>query len=378
MACRLDDYVVSGEIFNTTNYSVHGWLELRGWNHPLLLQLTGNCSPDLAGWHIRFEASRSPIGVDAGLDDVDDLASQQVGPTGRMTMLRLAGAEEGCVREAPSSNCPARRSSAKMYLYLEWFSQNGRVVLELNDPVVEFVDFQELSVSRGIGHKPDRVSGELDDCCDSLDAIAASDPIEGEADDDLLFADLAEGESVQEEDDPEEDPYRLLPKDLELQFEAEASEIDWALSEDEGKSRAIREMEIMDELIANSPGVVFRELFDGPVKCPLPDNLSDEQVEQALKSLLAELARFGIALEVCEHFTPREAYRLLLEEICPEERAYPELRDTQWVQHYSTSDYCKSCQDEFERELNEHRLRSDDDCGEDAPPWDDPDGDMPF
>jgi hypothetical protein len=56
------------------------------------------------------------------------------------------------------------------------------------------------------------------------------------------------------------------------------------------------------------------------------------------------LARCGVSLAVCHHFTPREAYRLLIEEICVEERAYRELQGTQWVQTFMTSEYCPQCE----------------------------------
>ena len=55
MTLRLSDLVVGGELFNTKHYSVHGWVQLRGQEHALHLELTGNCAPDLAGWHPRLE-----------------------------------------------------------------------------------------------------------------------------------------------------------------------------------------------------------------------------------------------------------------------------------------------------------------------------------
>ncbi len=56
MALRLHAVVLSGEIANTKHYSTCGALELRGDDTPLLLQLTGNCGPSLAGKHFRFTA----------------------------------------------------------------------------------------------------------------------------------------------------------------------------------------------------------------------------------------------------------------------------------------------------------------------------------
>ena len=47
-------------------------------------------------------------------------------------------------------------------------------------------------------------------------------------------------------------------------------------------------------------------IFDGPMQFPRPDQLSYDQIEETLKSLLAQFALYGIALHVCEHFTPRD------------------------------------------------------------------------
>ena len=97
-----------------------------------------------------------------------------------------------------------------------------------------------------------------------------------------------------------------------------------------------------------------------------------ESPTEALKTLLAQLALFGISLDICEHFTPRDAYRLLLEEICPGETAYPELRNTQWVQHFMTSEFCPACEAEFDREYEQRERQRKEH------PGDDPDEDLPF
>jgi hypothetical protein len=58
----------------------------------------------------------------------------------------------------------------------------------------------------------------------------------------------------------------------------------------------------------------------------------------------------GVSLDMCEHFTPRDAYRLLVEQLLHEPGAYRELRGTGWVQHVSTWEFCPACEAEFERE----------------------------
>ena len=74
MAYRLGEHVLCGEIFNTSNYSTHGYLVLRGTDHAVSLQLTGNCGEDLRGRNIRFEAAdvfeRHRREIDAAFRDV--------------------------------------------------------------------------------------------------------------------------------------------------------------------------------------------------------------------------------------------------------------------------------------------------------------------
>jgi hypothetical protein len=108
----------------------------------------------------------------------------------------------------------------------------------------------------------------------------------------------------------------------------------------------IRELELMDELIESGPGEPLGMLFDEPLRLPRPDGLDEVQAEQSLKVLLGQLALHGVAIDMCEHFTPLETYRWLVNDICQEETAYPALKGTQWVQHYSTFDCCPKCNSE--------------------------------
>jgi len=170
----------------------------------------------------------------------------------------------------------------------------------------------------------------------------------------------SQDETEEIENDEPDDPYRLIPDELEQQFEDQAKETDLKLqfeADDEDKPRSLREAELMDDLIENGSGVTFSEIFEGPLQLPPPETVDDAEAEEALKVVLSQLAIFGISLHICDHFTPRDAYRLLLEEICSDARAYPELRNTQWVQCFSTSDYCEACEAEFDREYEEDQRR---------------------
>ena len=371
MALRLSDLVVSGEILNTDNYSTHGWLNLRGCEQTLVLQLTGNCDADLKGKHFRFQARdlADTIGVagDPTEVDISGIAWQQIGPTGTMTADRKVKVSdcppEEMYRRAKLGEPPPMEW--KRCLYLEWFSQNGRVVVELVDPIIEFVDdpTDDADAATDNGAADSSVITTSDAPGDNdaqRDPTLEIDPIEF---DDIGDIELGEeppfpGDDGEFDSESDEDPYGLFPEGMQQQFDLQASQLDYEIEDNEDKPQSIREMELMDELIESGEGDIIASLFDKPVKLPRPEQLDDEQVEAALKSLLGQMALFGIALAVCEHFTPRDAYRLLLDQICTEERAYPELRQTQWVQHFLTSEFCEQCEAEMDREFSERERHS--------------------
>ncbi|MBN1342345.1 MAG: hypothetical protein JXQ73_06675 [Phycisphaerae bacterium] len=341
MVLRLDNLVECGEIINTTKYSVHGWLGLKGREGPLVLDLTGDCDPDLRGRRFRFEARP---GSDQDLDgpsapegddiDLSGLAWRQIGPTGTMTAARTREVADG------SGSRPIR------CLCLEWSGQNGPISIELEDPIIELIE-----------------AGESD---------AADDAEEGE--DDAPFEGWT-GEPG--EDGEEEDGYGLISEELQRDLDREAAETDRSIKGEDGSSDVIREMELMDDLIERGEGDPIGTILEETVKLPSPDALDDEGAERELKRLLALLAKYNIALSICEHFTPRDAYRLLLEHICIEESAYPELRSTQWVQHFMTAEFCEECEAEMDREFEE-RQRREGDLDDQAPPGVDASDDDPF
>ena len=361
MALRLNDLVVRGELINVRNYSTHGWLQLRGHEQPLLLQLTGNCDPDLKGKHIRFEAPNAEAleNVPCEPGELADLAWQQVGPTGTMTAERKVKVDDGSPEESSASGERNRSPlRLKRCLFLEWFSQNGRVVLELIDPIIEFVD-SESEEPADKARDPD----ELADGPSERGGVSTELPGTGPSEE-LTAGDFEpQGDALEAfgEDDEEAeddiDPYGLFPDDLKEQFEREASALDRVIASDDETSETIREIELMDELIEHGEGDVIASIFEQPLRLPRPEHLGDDEVETMLKTLLAQLALFGIALDVCEHYSPRDAYRLLLERICCEERTYPELRQTQWVHHFMTSEFCDECDAEMQREFEEYERR---------------------
>lgn len=131
MAFRIHDSVARGEIDNRTKGIVRGTIWLEGSPEPLILELTGNAHPDLAGCLLTF-TNGGACYADSRLER---LTRKQRGVAGDLTASRKAR-----VLDLPATNPlphptarPTRQHLANA-LYLEWFSEtNGRVVLESAD-----------------------------------------------------------------------------------------------------------------------------------------------------------------------------------------------------------------------------------------------------
>jgi hypothetical protein len=326
MTLRLGDYVVAGEIINRRHNSTHGWLALRGQDHPLLVQLTGDPSPDLVGKRFRFEIpeDRPPAEPPPAPLDFKTIASQQIGPTGEMSIART----DGHTRIA-----------------LEWFSQNGHVVVEVIDPELEWIEDDEEDAQR----QKEAEAAEKE--------ARGEDPEDSEPQLDLGIALPS---------DDEDDPYGLFPPELdqELASEVDPEAVSEAAAEPRDWSEVIpgidpetkRMYEEWDEVTYGTKDVPLSEIFDPPIKLYTAEQLElldDATVSAALKELLMRLALLSVALNICEHYTPQQTYRYLTQEILPEYGVHPRLPQIGWVQHYDTSEDCAECQAQFDREWAE-------------------------
>lgn len=347
MAWRLSDIVVCGEIYNTRKNSVHGVLGLRGCDRPVSLQLTGNCDPDLAGRGFRFEVRESPMETrstsEAELDE-QHFAWMQVGAPGTMTAARKARAfdcsVEEFVRHSELGEQPP--TEWKRCLYLEWYGQNGRMVLELVDPVIEFLD--EQPDAPPVDDEETDVRFEADDSESHFSGPQIT-AIEIDEDGNEHVYDLSpdDDDGNPNEDD---DPYGLFPAELESELGASSPAVDWRPEVDE---ETLKLWAQWDEIFDGTKDVPICTLFNPPLKLAPADQLNDEQVQVTLNVLLGRLALHGLALDMCEHATPRSAYRYLVEDILRNEFAHPNLAPTGFVRHYSMSDHCDECQAEFDR-----------------------------
>jgi hypothetical protein len=206
---------------------------------------------------------------------------------------------------------------SKSCLVLDWFSQDGHIRIELLDADVLFFDHAEQA----------------------LDA---------EDDDSML------DEELEEDFDEEEDPYGLFPADLRqwvadgLTFDGKHGESDLNDWDD-------------DEVFLGLQEQPLQSLFDPPIQLYPSESLNDHQVEATLQVLLARLARHGVALDMCEHFTPREAYQLMLDRILPEESVAMKLVESGYIQHFSTHEFCPSCLEQAEVEDTQCDSQAEDD-----------------
>src|SRR6266487_309005 len=130
MAWRLHEHVLRGKIDNRTRGRVTGEIWLAGIDDPLLLELAGDCAPDLAGCELIFE---NPASIPM---TTKPPAPQQRGPAGDITAARKVRVfdvptEEALAMSRRGETPPEHMANA---VYLEWFSErSGRVVIESAD-----------------------------------------------------------------------------------------------------------------------------------------------------------------------------------------------------------------------------------------------------
>src|SRR5581483_1331252 len=130
MAWRLQEHLLRGKIDNRTRGRVTGQIWLAGIDQPLMLELTGDCAPDLAGCELSFE-NPAPIPL-----TTKPPAPQQRGPAGDITAARKVRVFDVPIEEALAISRRGEKPPEHMAnsVYLEWFSErSGRVVIESAD-----------------------------------------------------------------------------------------------------------------------------------------------------------------------------------------------------------------------------------------------------
>jgi hypothetical protein len=130
MAWRLHEHVLRGKIDNRTRGRVTGEIWLTGIDEPLVLDLTGDCAPDLTGCELSFE-NPNPMPM-----TTKPPAPQQRGSAGLITAARKVRVFDVPLEEAMAMSRRGETPSEHMAnaCYLEWFSEcSGRVVIESAD-----------------------------------------------------------------------------------------------------------------------------------------------------------------------------------------------------------------------------------------------------
>jgi len=354
MSIRLGEYIVYGELLNTSHYSTHGFLVLRGEDKDgqftLRFEVTGDCAPDIKGKHIRFrpaedDATQIPMPVEL----FKAINPTQHGVTGTVTAQGWVRAlpctvEEFMNRSILGEPPPTRWRN---HFVFEWFGPSGRILVELAGAEVEYC-------TREPEHDDEEDEGDWL----ALENLAMPPDLDGPK--------PGSGPAIKqfELEDRKLRVHEVQPfehggkpgresEDLQDQLDAESARIDREIAGiDEAEvAQEWEAIERMDYCMEHGEKVPFEAFIGDFSDLPRPDTLDDVAVEAALKSLLARLVSCGAVLDVCKHFTPRDCYRLLLEEILPEEGTYKELVGTGWIQHYSTWEHCAACDAEMDERI---------------------------
>lgn len=371
MPLRIADHVFSGELRNTRRNAVFGWIEFAP-DYGIRLELTGNFSTQLAGKHIRFknvqlapERICEPGSFPSFIEDLED---RQIGVVQSME-LRTTRVPNLPIDEFLSLPESEREShlTEKPCLSLEWSSQNGDILCELIQPEIEFVEEEPDTISSEA--KPLGFGSGLESGATEL--ILNEDVPFGNYDPD---ADADDAPDEEDEPEDEDDPYGLFDANLQQNVSESLGE-DLPVLEDGGKrdwedvipdidpeTKAMYEQ--WDEIFEGKKDEPLSYLFPTTLKLPKPERVeTEEEAEQLVKAILAQLALLSVAIDVCEHFTAHQTYRLLMQEILPSAKVHPNLAASEMVQHYATSDYCQQCDAEFEAdyEARQRELENRDD-----------------
>jgi len=365
MALRIEQSVVRGEIRNSRRNSISGWIEIRRHGirdgQPMTetvlatLSLVGNLDGQLDGRDFRFRVRE---GDSSQVHSVPEEAFhlQQVGVIGdsvfRIPRVPLIPIEEFLLARQRGDAAP---EELRMSVYLEWYSQNGRVVMELLDPEMDFDD--------GERHLADCTPDNLPDTDQvlppSITTLLRREDGTVEVFDTTPDSVLGDNDSQNETDDAHsaDDEYGLFESNFE-QLIRESALSDIQDSESTSQSHwdelipgippAIKALyEQWDEVLHGEHDQPLTSLFEEPLRLPIPGNLTTEkQAWAALSSLLGAMAMRGVGFEMCPHLSATEAYRMLVTDLLPEVKVHPNLLNSGFVCHLSSWESCEECQNE--------------------------------
>lgn len=362
MSLRIDSYVLRGELDNTSRNRIRGWIEVvRDSEHPehrrtcALLSLTGNLSGAAAGARLKFEVLDLIDPQDIpGIDH--SFQQQQVGIL-RDSQIRIAEspAEPSSETGTQSQTDRSDQQSALGSIYLDWSSQNGPVTLELLNTRITFL---EPGNSSGLLELPGlhdsdlpaelkvfihRARGLLQDQANEepLDERDEQRSAEHADEGDLYrFLDATTEENIRRSAELPEEVNETESVEDELRIPPELRDLVQSITPD-----AEQMFQQLNEVLQGNQDEPLSWVLDEPLRLPVADQLeSEEEAWQVLGTLLAALARKGVAFDMCPHFTAIEGYRLLTEVLLPEARIHPNLPGTGFVCHFTSASCCDECQ----------------------------------
>lgn len=120
MAWRPNENLIAGELDNTVPGRVTGWLSFVGMTERVTLDLEGDFHRDIRGAVLRLKNSSASERHPGGGSYMEGFSARQTGKAGDIT-----------------AGLPPR--DYVTYPYVEWYADNGRVVLELEPDQVEVV-----------------------------------------------------------------------------------------------------------------------------------------------------------------------------------------------------------------------------------------------
>lgn len=351
MAHRIGDFILGGVLNNQRPLHVRGWLALAE-DKGLQLELIGDLAGDLAGRVIEFEVPGREPAPDEVVDAcLNPLALHQIGATGDM-LLRIVR-----MPTCPVEELMARAKLGELppfdeqpCLYLEWFSQNGRVVAEIPGVVVR-----------------DRVEEGAPESEITPEPLPDEDHPPGLGMTGIALDEFGQAELF--EVDPsgmeEDDPYELFPTSLEddlreasdsQQFEEAAAgepppPRDWAevIPGIDPETKAL--YEAWDEIYGGQKDELLSTLLDPALQLPHPDAVTDdEEARGYVLQIAASLARVSVAFDICSHFTPVRTFRWLMEDVLAEGHVHPNQLAHDIITHYSTWEFCPECEAEADAE----------------------------
>ncbi len=350
MAYRPGPYIVQDRIDNTSPKSISGHLLLRGEDQPVHLELTGDCMPDLRGCTVRFEPgeiAKEQLERREGTEEEElptfteeGFAFRQVGTTGAITADCWIKVPEVPVEEAMKGDGPPGDFPFEWHrrFYMEWYSQNGRVVLELPDPRLAFLEGED-------NWDPDENPPPDQDAESQLNPTGPT-----------IFT--VKPDSIEEVDternssgDPEENA-PLHDEDLDKYIRRLVGNPDRTAFLNEPED-SMEETRMMDYLIEEGEGKPFCTLLEEPDRLPEPDRLSEDAARRLVKAMLVEMAFHNVCVHICKHYSYHDTYRLMVEELLTEQFYYSQLQGTGWTTNYMTAEFCEKCQQEVQEEFEE-------------------------